>query len=139
MPGDPLGQPRQRHRIVEVGDGRRWVQNYLPSRGPHAAYQAAVTYAAREAMAGRAPLGGPVRVRIEAWWTLPRSQVRKRTPVPEHPHTKRPDWDNLGKLTSDALTGVVYLDDAQVFDARVVKRTAAQGEPGRLRVTVEAD
>ena len=33
----------------------------------------------------------------------------------------RPDWDNLGKLVSDALNRVCYKDDAQISDGRVIK------------------
>ena len=36
----------------------------------------------------------------------------------------KPDWDNLGKLVSDALNGVCYKDDAQISDGRVIKRYA---------------
>jgi Holliday junction resolvase RusA-like endonuclease len=35
--------------------------------------------------------------------------------------TKRPDWDNLGKIVSDSLNEILYHDDCQVCDARVVK------------------
>ena len=35
--------------------------------------------------------------------------------------TTKPDWDNLGKLVSDALNGVAYDDDKRVVDARVRK------------------
>jgi Holliday junction resolvase RusA-like endonuclease len=34
--------------------------------------------------------------------------------------TVKPDWDNLGKLT-DALNGVLWRDDSQIVDGRVVK------------------
>lgn len=30
-----------------------------------------------------------------------------------------PDWDNLGKLVSDAVQGVLFTDDVQVEDGRV--------------------
>jgi Holliday junction resolvase RusA-like endonuclease len=34
---------------------------------------------------------------------------------------RRADWDNFHKLSMDALTGVVYLDDSQVVKATVTK------------------
>ena len=40
--------------------------------------------------------------------------------------TVRPDWDNFGKLASDALTGLAWTDDAQVTDGRVIKRYDAR-------------
>ncbi len=36
-------------------------------------------------------------------------------------HTSKPDWDNLGKGISDALTGVAWVDDSQVVWANVRK------------------
>ena len=38
--------------------------------------------------------------------------------------TGKPDADNLAKVISDALIGIVYVDDAAVCDVRVVKRYA---------------
>lgn len=35
------------------------------------------------------------------------------------------DWDNLGKVVSDALNGVAYKDDRQVVDGRVIKALKA--------------
>ena len=33
----------------------------------------------------------------------------------------KPDWDNIGKIVSDALNGIAYRDDSQVVDSRVRK------------------
>ena len=33
-----------------------------------------------------------------------------------------PDWDNIGKLVSDALNGTVWKDDCQVADGRAIRR-----------------
>ena len=35
--------------------------------------------------------------------------------------TKKPDWDNIGKLVSDALNGVAYYDDKQIVECMVRK------------------
>lgn len=47
--------------------------------------------------------------------------------------TNKPDWDNFGKMISDGLNGIVYLDDALIVDSRVRKFYAA--EP-RVEVTL---
>lgn len=39
--------------------------------------------------------------------------------------TKKPDWDNIGKIVCDALNGIAYHDDAQITCAVVKKRYAA--------------
>ncbi|RJQ28374.1 RusA family crossover junction endodeoxyribonuclease [Candidatus Parcubacteria bacterium] len=46
-------------------------------------------------------------------------------------HSK-PDWDNVGKIISDALNGIAYRDDSQVTDAHTRKRYSP-----RPRVEVE--
>ncbi len=38
----------------------------------------------------------------------------------------RPDWDNLGKSITDALNGVVYLDDALIVSSTVEKFYAVE-------------
>lgn len=35
--------------------------------------------------------------------------------------TTRPDWDNYGKLVSDAFNGLFYQDDSQIIEATVTK------------------
>lgn len=48
-------------------------------------------------------------------------------------HTTKPDWDNLGKIVSDALNLVAWKDDSQVFWANVKK---LYGVEPRMDVTV---
>lgn len=45
---------------------------------------------------------------------------------------RKADWDNFHKLSMDALTGIVYLDDSQVVKATVTKRYDKQ----RLRIEI---
>ena len=35
--------------------------------------------------------------------------------------TKKPDWDNIGKIICDSLNKVAYRDDSVVVDAQVRK------------------
>ena len=35
--------------------------------------------------------------------------------------TRKPDFDNIGKVICDALNGIAYRDDAQIVDALVRK------------------
>ena len=35
--------------------------------------------------------------------------------------TKKPDWDNIGKIVADSLNQIAYKDDAQIVDALVRK------------------
>lgn len=38
---------------------------------------------------------------------------------------KKPDYDNIGKIISDALNGIAYKDDAQIVDGRTIKLYSA--------------
>jgi crossover junction endodeoxyribonuclease RusA len=55
-------------------------------------------------------LEGPVRLELGFFLTRPRSVSVKRRPYP----TAKPDLDKLTRAVKDALTGVLWQDDAQV-------------------------
>ena len=38
--------------------------------------------------------------------------------------TKKPDWDNIGKIVSDALNKFAFKDDSQITDVRIFKKYA---------------
>ena len=78
---------------------------------------------AREAMAGRAPIEGPVELQVMAAYAWPSSWSKKRRADPlEAWKVSRPDADNLSKLVADALNGLAFVDDAQVVSLHVWKR-----------------
>jgi len=68
---------------------------------------------------------GPVAVRIVFTMAIPQSRPRawrEAALAGRILPTSKPDWDNLAKLTSDALNGIAWVDDAEVASARVLKR-----------------
>jgi len=81
------------------------------------------------------PWDGPVSL-----WVVTRRELPKSAPKWMREHAEEildinvPDWDNLGKLVSDALNGIAYVDDRRASDAGVEKRHA---KPGEERVIVE--
>lgn len=63
-------------------------------------------------------------VRVFAYYGIPKSvSKKKRQAMLDHKirPTKKPDFDNIGKVVCDSLNGVAYRDDAQVVDAMVRK------------------
>jgi Holliday junction resolvase RusA-like endonuclease len=97
-------------------------------RGPHknhrytvkeqADYQTALKWAARRALVGkRWQMDGRFRIEVRVY-------VERRDA----------DWDNYGAQVSDALNGVVWLDDRRIDDARVVR--AVDRERPRIEVDV---
>lgn len=100
-------------------------------------WEAEVRRAAAEAMGERPLFEGPVEVLTTVIFSLPRSQYRKRNPVPRTWSTKkRAEGDKVDRLVHDAMTGVVYADDCQVARHAVQVMVGAQGEPAKTTITV---
>lgn len=67
---------------------------------------------------------GPLQVDIKAYFKIPKSTTKKNFLLMVSQMilpTKRPDWDNIGKIICDALNDIAYHDDSQVIDGRVRK------------------
>lgn len=133
VPGVPVAQPRQRHRVMAVR-GRTMAVNYTPARSPVNVYKAAVQQAAAEACGE--VLTGPVSVAITFVFPRPASKTRKRLPNPRLWHTSKPDLENCEKAVLDALTGIAYLDDRQVCEKSSWKITGSAGEQARTLIRI---
>lgn len=82
------------------------------------------------------PAESPLAMEIWVYLPIPQSVSQKRRQAMEDGlirPTKKPDWDNLGKIISDALNGTAYADDKQLVDVRVRK---AYSHNPRAEVTV---
>lgn len=128
IPGPPVGKGR--HRTTKGG----W--NYTPHKT--VAYEELVERCFLTAIGqGFVPLQGALRIKIFAGYPIPKSTSKKRraamlagTELP----TKKPDWDNIGKIICDALNGVAYEDDKQVTESQMRKRYI--DGPGQVEVWI---
>ena len=113
--GAPVGKGRP--RFVRMGS---FTRAFTPSKTAN--YEAVLSAAGAEAMAGRPPLEGPLLVRLTAFMPIAPSWTRKKTAAAlegsERPG--KPDLDNILK-TLDALNNIVWRDDAQIAEARLSK------------------
>jgi len=78
----------------------------------------------------REPFRGPLACGIEVRRVKPASYPKRPTkgnPWPDR-WWKKPDVDNYVKLLFDALTGIAWVDDAQVTDLHVTKRFGERDE-----------
>lgn len=82
-------------------------------------------------------LHGPLKITIYAFMSIPKSSsnkkhesMRKGEILP----VKKPDWDNIGKIVTDALNKIAYDDDSQIVHATVIK---TYGEIPRVTVELE--
>lgn len=111
IPGEPRGWARAR-----TGGGKFFTDSKTRSE------KATVAWWAKKA--GAVIADGPLQLTIIAYQGIPKSASKKRRAAmlsgAERP-TKKPDSDNLAKLTMDALNKVVWRDDTQVVDLTVRK------------------
>ena len=82
-------------------------------------------------------MDGPLKVSVTASLAVPSSWSAKKRDAAlagiVQP-TGRPDADNFQKAAWDSLNSIVWVDDSQVVDARIVKTYAEQPS---LRIEVE--
>ena len=124
VPGVPI--PQGSHKAFIIG-GHAKVTESNKALNP---WRADVHAALRTLIGNHIPIPeGPVAVDLA--FTMPRrkTEPKRRTP----PHTRKPDIDKLTRGILDAMTGLVFTDDAQVTYLRCTKHTAPLGDqPGVL-------
>jgi len=125
---EPIGQPR--HRVTTRG---KFARVYLPKSHPVHGFKAAI----QEQFGSRKPIDGPVRLTVSAWFSRPKSEIRKTKPMPQYPHIKKPDADNVVKAVMDALNGLAWHDDAQVSAIHVEKWVCYGTEPPFVKILIE--
>ena len=123
IPGEPIAQPRPK---VSTAGG--FARAYVDAKHPCHAMREAIKLV-WQSQVGRC-LTGPVSVRMVFWFDRPKSHSKVRRSKGE-PKISRPDIDNLVKLGLDALNGLAYIDDAQVYLLLAEKRyVGPDDQPG---------
>lgn len=118
LPGEPRGKGRPRF----TGDG----PVYTPRRTRE--YEQALAWQAKIDMRGRGPAAVPLRLVVIATFLIPKSwsaAKREAALSGQLHHISRPDCDNIAKIALDACNKIVWCDDSQVVDIRVMKRYGA--------------
>ncbi len=65
-----------------------------------------------------------IGISVDAYFTIPKETSKKKIEYMNKGlirPTKKPDWDNVGKIVSDALNQLAFYDDKQIVDASVHK------------------
>lgn len=128
--GKPKGKGDQDQRIIvprpgtkswAMGKRKPFAIRYVPEDTE--AYMEALAWCARAAMRGKEPTHRPTALLIHAFMPIYQSWPERKKQdalIGAIRPTEKPDWDNIGKMM-DALKGIVWVDDAPVVDARVIK------------------
>jgi Holliday junction resolvase RusA-like endonuclease len=84
-------------------------------------YREAIAYTMKQHI--RQPIRGPIELTIDFEFARPRGHYGKRGLLASAPvdKTSKPDIDKCIRSVMDALTGVVYVDDAQVRWVKAAK------------------
>lgn len=114
-----IAQPKGSTRMLPLR-GKRGARAIITSANPKAsAWQQTIAWTARQHY-NRGLLFGPIT--IGATFYLPRPKTAPRSVTAP---IRKPDLDKLTRCLCDALTGVIYHDDAQVIECYARKRFAA--------------
>lgn len=127
LDGDPVGKGRPRF-VRATG------RTYTPEKT--ASFEARLGWAAQNVMTGFPLLEGPVVLLVMVFKEIPASwseKKRQKAILQYLQPTGKPDADNFLKLVMDSLNKIVWKDDAQVVDARVVKKYS---ERPRLEIAI---
>jgi Holliday junction resolvase RusA-like endonuclease len=99
----------------------------VESAGQLKPWRQTVSLVASQAMFGSPPLKGPVSINIQFRFARPkghfgtgRNEGTVKASAPFVP-TGKPDLDKLQRAVFDALTHIVWLDDAQVVEVKAYK------------------
>lgn len=123
LPGKPIPKGRHRSRIVYPRVGKPFVHHYSDSETE--AYEAVLGELASLHMRSREPTDNPVALLVHAFLRVPESwsnRDREAALAGAILPTSRPDGDNYLKAAADSLNKIVWRDDSQVIDARVIKK-----------------
>lgn len=116
IPGEPKGKARPRYSA-------KIRRAYTPSETLN--YEKRIKGLYQETYGDEMfPKDAPLDMRIKAFQRIPASdslKLRAKKLCAEVRPTKKPDWDNIGKIVADALNKVAYHDDAQIVDAQIRK------------------
>ena len=114
--GDPV--PKGRPRFARRG---HFVQTYTDAKT--ISYETHVAMKARQAIGSSEPLKGALSVFLYLRYAVPSSysKQRKEACLKGLEFPKRIDLDNVYKSITDAMNGIVYVDDSQIVEAHIKK------------------
>ena len=119
IPGPPQGKARP--RVVRTKSGISLT--YTPDKTVRYEELTRIRYQAA-AHGFKFADDAQVAVLIIARYPTPKSKSKKvKTAMlaRQIKPTKKPDWDNIGKIICDALNGIAYKDDSQIVLGQVAK------------------
>ena len=137
VPGIPISQGSKRAFVIRGKDGRHRPV-LAESAKDLGEWRSRVALAARQAMRGLFPSGDwwwkkePLILTARFIFSRPPSLPKKR-----REHVVRPDLSKCVRAIEDAMTGIVYGDDAQIVTLGVSKVYAKDGLTPGVEIEVQ--
>ena len=114
--------------------GKHGKVQFTPAK--QRSYMGVIRGGAHDAMDGRAPVDGPVSLKLVAVYPWPKTTTQKRRADPAGAwKATKPDSDNIAKIVKDSMNNIVFADDAQCATVAIWK---IFGERPGLTVVVES-
>ena len=132
IPGPPTGKGRPR---ATASGG--YARMYTPTKTVSYEEKVVAFYLESNGHVPMIEKDVPVYADIIAFFKMPKSWSKtKLNKMVGTPCLKAPDFDNIGKIICDALNGVAYHDDKQVYQAHISKYWSTTD---RVEVEILAD
>jgi Holliday junction resolvase RusA-like endonuclease len=128
VPGRIVGKGRPRFAMI-AGHARA----FTPAKTRNS--EAMIRSLAAEASRGAAPISTACHVEVRIYILAPKSWSKRKRAEAKHV-TGKPDIDNLLKTACDAMSGIIYVDDALVSAATIQRLYAGEGEQERVEIVV---
>ena len=143
--GTPIAKGSVSSRPVQRADGHMGAATWHPKK-VRAGEQSVAQMAMQERPDWvRMHMGKPAVLDVLAFFAPPQTVQTRRRPNRNRPvgyeprHIVPPDGDKLLRLICDALKGIAFDDDKQVWDQRCRKYYAADGQPPGLKIAISYD
>ena len=133
--GDPQAQERPRFRVIEM-KGKAVPVAYDPKKSKAEKKRIAqlVTVMYDPDTKRKIYFEQYIPLRMSLTFIMPRP---KSLPKKVIEHVRKPDLDKLVKLVKDALSKVLYHDDAQIVEIQALKRYPVSGEETGTLIEIE--
>lgn len=132
--GEPVSKGRPRFRVMG-----KFVQTYTPTKTKKA--EEHIRKEIKKQFI-RKPFNLPLVIELDFFFSIPKSYTKKQRKEIEdnyYHHTQKPDCDNLAKLVLDAMNGLIYEDDKQVFALRITKKYAVDPRDARTEIRIKRE
>ena len=129
--GEPKAKGSMRSIPFQDKSGKLHVNTFHDTKSG-TAWERVTKLEALESWGEKAPYKDAVRIDLTFTLRRPKTVSEKKRPMP----IVKPDIDKLSRSVLDAISGVVFADDAQVTGLTAMKRYGSASEPTGVTVRI---